>query len=86
MVIQINGMGVTMDNNAAKYLGEAYLDMLYGLDLLYVLWLGFHSAEEDVVESEKVASSIHITWEWLNEVSKKMSLCLDALETEQDKT
>jgi len=78
--------GFIMDNTVANHLGKAYLDMLYGLDLLYVLWLGFQSAEEDVVESEKVASSIHITWEWMNEVSRKISLCLDTLETEQDKT
>ncbi len=75
-----------MDNDAVKDLGEAYLDMLYGLDLLYTLWFGFHSAGEDEVESEKVASSIHITWEWLDELSRKISLCLDALETEQNKT
>ncbi len=70
-----------MDNNAVNDLWKAYLDMLYGLDLLYTLWFGFHSAEGDEVEIEKVASSIHITWEWLNEVSRKISLCLDALKT-----
>jgi len=74
--------GIIMNYDVVNDLGIAYLDMLYGLDLLYVLWFGFYNAGEDAIESEKVASSIHITWEWMNEVSKKISLCLDALETE----
>ncbi len=68
-----------MDWKVINDLGNAYINMLYGLDLLYMLRCAFEAS--DLEYGDKAASSVYIAWEWLNNASIEISHCLDALET-----
>lgn len=69
-----------MDYNLIDKLNKAYQDMLYGLDLLYIIQCALDYCK-GLELGNKAASSIYIAWEWLNSSSIEISHCLDALDS-----
>ncbi len=70
-----------MDYNLIDKLNKAYQEMLYGLDLLYIIQCALDCCKGLELESE-AASSVYIAWERLDQASKEIFLCIDSLQTE----
>jgi len=70
-----------MDYNLIDKLNKAYQDMLYGLDLLYIIQCALDYCKGLDLGSE-AASSVCVAWERLDQASKEIFLCIDFLQTE----
>jgi len=66
-----------MDYDLIDKLNKAYKNMLYGLDLLYIIQSALDCCKLEL--GSEAASSVYIAWEWLNNSSTDISHCLDAL-------
>jgi len=72
---------IKMDYNLIDKLNKAYQNMLYGIDLLYIIQCALDYCKGLELGSE-AASSIYIAWERLDQASKEIFLCIDSLQTE----
>lgn len=55
-------------------------DMTFGIDLLYLLWVGLESVGDALeLENTKTAHALQVAWEWLEGTRDKMLACIDQM-------